>query len=251
MKILTWNCNGALRRKVEFLDSFEADVLIIQECEDPSKYKGDYLNWAGNYLWTGDNKNKGLGVFVKNGHHLSALPWKGTYTIPGILDLHPSASWTTDELKIFLPVAVNNHLKILAVWTKGSDQEAFGYIGQLWKYLQIHREDLSGPSTLLVGDLNSNVIWDKPDRWWSHSGVVKELNQVGLKSLYHHQTDESQGLEKSPTFYLHRNKSKPYHIDYVFASSDLINACHLEIGTFEEWIDKSDHMPLVMELNCA
>ena len=102
-----------------------------------------------------------------------------------------------------------------------------------------------------MGDLNSNFIWDKPDRWWSHSGVVKELNQIGLQSIYHYQTDVSQGLEKSPTFYLHRNKNKPYHIDYAFASSDLINACHLEIGKFEEWISKSDHMPIVMELNCS
>ena len=251
MKILTWNCNGALRNKFEFLDSFGADVLVIQECEDPSKYKGEYVNWASNYAWTGDNKNRGLGVFVKNGHHLSVLPWKGTYTIPGISNLHSNASWHTDDLKIFLPVSVNQNLTILAIWTKGSDQEAFGYIGQLWKYLQIHRQDLSRPLTLVLGDLNSNVIWDKPDRWWSHSGVVKELNEIGLQSIYHHKTGELQGLEQTPTFYLQRNKSKPYHIDYAFASSDLINTCDLEIGKFEEWITSSDHMPLVVEIKCS
>lgn len=251
MKILTWNCNGALRNKFEFLDAFGADVLIVQECEDPSKYDGEYVKWAGNYLWVGDNKNKGLGVFVKNGHDLSAMPWSGTYTIPGISKLHSSASWTTDDLKIFLPVSINQNLTILAVWTKGSDRDVFGYIGQLWKYLQIHRIDLSGPSTLVLGDLNSNVIWDKPDRWWSHSGVVKELNEIGLQSIYHYQTGERQGSEKSPTFYLHRNKSKPYHIDYVFASSDLIDTCDLKIGNFEEWITSSDHMPLVVEIKSS
>ena len=131
MKILTWNCNGALRNKFEFIDTFGADVLVIQECEDPSKCNGDYVNWAGNYLWSGENKNKRLGVFVKNGHHLSALPWKGAYTIPGISNLHSSASWTTDDLKIFLRVSVNQNLTILAVWTKGSDQEAFIHKDQI------------------------------------------------------------------------------------------------------------------------
>lgn len=248
MKLVTWNCNGALRKKLADVDELDADVLVIQECEDPANFKGQYLSWAGDYLWVGDNKNKGIGVFAKNGNSVNALPWQGSYSIPGISEVHSSATWTTEQLKLFLPFSINNTLTMLAVWTKGSDEEAFGYIGQLWKYLQIHRNDLAGPKTIVLGDLNSNVIWDKADRWWSHSGVVKELNRMGLQSVYHHQKAEMQGQESTPTFYLHRNLNKPYHIDYVFASSDLLNQCQLAVGQNDKWLSLSDHMPLIFDI---
>jgi len=46
MKILSWNCNGALREKFEQLLDIDADINVIQECEDPiqTKHK-EYKNW--------------------------------------------------------------------------------------------------------------------------------------------------------------------------------------------------------------
>jgi len=37
MKIVVWNCNGAFRNKYHLLENMKADILVIQDCEDPSR----------------------------------------------------------------------------------------------------------------------------------------------------------------------------------------------------------------------
>lgn len=80
MKIVTWNCNGAFRKKIENISDFNADLYIIQECENPieSRHK-EYIKWANNYLWIGDTKNKGLGVFAKPEIELQKLDWTNEF----------------------------------------------------------------------------------------------------------------------------------------------------------------------------
>lgn len=246
MKIVTWNCNGAFRNKTQEMDRLGADILIIQECENPAESTEQYRIWAGNnYLWTGESKHKGLGIFPKKGNVVEVIRWNSDFKISGLPSSSRALSWSTNELKLFLPFVVNSEFTVLSVWTKANkSNEIFGYIGQFWKYLQIHRNELAKSRTIIVGDFNSNSIWDQPDRWWNHSDVVKELKAINLESIYHHQFQETQGQETRPTFFLHRNEKKPYHIDYAFASSDLINDCKLEVGIHDEWLCFSDHMPL-------
>jgi exonuclease III len=35
MKIITWNCNMAFRKKADWILQYEPDILIIPECEHP------------------------------------------------------------------------------------------------------------------------------------------------------------------------------------------------------------------------
>ena len=233
MKIITWNCNGALRKKYHKLVDIDADILIIQECENPIESKDtNYINWAGNYLWIGDSKNKGIGVFAKNEFKLKKLDWSNTYH--------------DHTVKHFLPFSVNDKDNFLSVWTHQNNSPNFGYIGQLWKYIQTNKENIK--NSIIVGDFNSNKIWDEWDRWWNHSDVVRELSEIGIESLYHKFTNEVQGEETKPTFYLQRKIEKPYHIDFCFApkrlSDKLIN---LEVGNYDDWKELSDHNPMIIE----
>jgi exonuclease III len=235
MKILNWNCNGAFRNKYHLLSAYNADLLIIQECENPEySISKTYKEWAANYLWIGDSKNKGIGVFAKPEIRLARLDWSNLY------NNHP--------VKHFLPCTVNETITLLAVWTHKNNSPNFGYIGQFWKYLQLHKEKLN--NAIITGDFNSNKIWDEWDRWWNHTDVVRELDEIGLKSLYHTFYKEEEGKESRPTFYLHKNLHKPYHIDYCFASSFQRKAFKkISIEPFENWKKYSDHTPIFIRFN--
>lgn len=233
LKILTWNCNGALRKKFENLSDFNADINIIQECENPAEIRhSEYNNWAENYLWIGDTKNKGIGIFANKSIELRKLNW--------------SNNFKDHNVKHFLPCSVNGDFDLLAVWNHSNNSPTFGYIGQLWKYLQVNKTNFK--KSLILGDLNSNKIWDRWDRWWNHSDVVNELNEIGINSLYHLYWNEEQGKETRPTFFLHRNLEKTYHIDYVFGSKEFTDGLkRMEIGEINKWLGISDHLPIICE----
>lgn len=235
MKIVTWNCNGAFRKKFEELSKLNADIFVIQECENPaeSNHK-EYIKWSKNYLWIGENKNKGVGVFVRNDWKLEKLDWSNKYK--------------DHNVKYFLPCLINNDFQLLGVWLHQNNSPTFGYIGQLWKYLQENKPKFN--NLILVGDFNSNKIWDKWDRWWNHSDVVNELKELEIESLYHLYFQEYQGEELQPTFFLQKNKKKPYHIDYIFSSKHFTkNLKKVTVGDKDFWLNISDHLPLVCEFH--
>ncbi len=91
-------------------------------------------------------------------------------------------------------------------------------------------------NSIIVGDFNSNKIWNEWDRCWNHSDVVRELSEIGIESLYHKFTNEIQGEETKPTFFLQRKIEKPYHIDFCFAPKGLSDKLlNLEIGNYDDW----------------
>lgn len=232
MKIVTWNCNGAFRKKYHAIENFQADILVIQECEDPARSTKEYQDYAGDYLWKGDNKNKGIGVFSKGDLEVKDL------------------NWNDDGLESFLSCRIGDMFNFVAVWTKYANSPNFRYIGQLWKYLQLHKEQFSEGDLVLCGDLNSNMQWDQWDRWWNHSDVVRELKELNIHSLYHRIMNEEQGKESKPTLFMHRKLERPYHIDYAFLSESLFsdNRNTLEVGDPDTWLDYSDHMPIVFTI---
>jgi len=185
-----------------------------------------------NYLWKRTTKNKGIGIFAREGIRLSPL------------------DWSDDGLQSFLPCRVGDSIDLVAIWTKQANSPNFRYIGQFWKYLNFHKDKFQGRNMLLVGDLNSNTRWDEWDRWWNHSDVVRMLEEMNIVSVYHEHFGEKQGQETRPTLFHLRKAEKPYHVDYAFASRQLLegHAVNLSIGERDDWLQLSDHMPITFSI---
>lgn len=224
----------AFRKKAAFILTHKPDILIIIECEHPDKLLfTTELPKPKDTLWFGKNQHKGLAIFSY-----------GDYSFK-ILENH------NDNFKMIIPIAVtggNFDFNLFLIWAYNPDDRDGRYITQVWKAVSHYDELLSNRPTLLIGDFNSNSIWDyKKHRLGSHASVVKQLEAKKIFSTYHLHYNQMQGTEKHPTFYMYRHKDKPYHIDYCFASADMIEKLHtVEVGEYETWVKYSDHVPLII-----
>lgn len=126
------------------------------------------------------------------------------------------------------------------------------YIGQVYTALKRYGNRLDSDS-IVLGDFNWSVEWDESPRsplYGDFSDTVRILNERGLHSVYHSVHDADFGAEEKPTFYMHKKRDRPYHIDYVFASNETVeSATDFRIGDYANWIEHSDHMPLVLDVS--
>ena len=227
----------AFRKKAEFILTHKPDILIIVECEHPDKllFKGE-IPKPTDSLWFGKNQHKGLAIFSYGDYRFK------------IHDNH------NENFKMIIPIEVTSghfDFNLFLVWAYNPDDNDGRYITQVWKAITHYDELLTGKPTMFIGDFNSNTIWDnKKHRLGSHSSVVKKLEDKGIFSTYHFQHKQTQGTEEHPTFYMYRHKDKPYHIDYCFVSSDMLDKLQsVEIGEYDYWIKYSDHVPLIVKFD--
>ncbi len=236
MRLITWNCQGALRKKIELLKGFEPDILIVPESEHPDKLTGSFsFQRPGSHFWHGDSLHKGIGIYSFSGYKIELRP-----------EFNP-------EFRYIIPLRITQKRKeftLLAIWAMDNkEQREARYIGQIWLAINYYSELLNSP-IILAGDFNSNKIWDRKGRVGNHSDVVRNLEDRNIHSIYHRHFEIEQGKEKHPTFFLQRNVYKQYHIDYCFLSDDLMaKVKSIEIGSFEDWIAHSDHVPIFVEID--
>lgn len=233
MKIITWNCNMAFRKKAEKMLSFAPDILVLQECEQPEKIlQVTNIGKHTSFLWFGGNRHKGLAVISFNGYALTADP-----------GYNP-------RFKYIVPIQVkkgNKRFHLFAIWANNPGDKDGPYVAQVWKAIRYYQKILAAGPCMLLGDFNSNAIWDKEHKGKGHSAVVAMLHANHIGSCYHHFNGCAQGAELHPTHYLYRHEHRAYHLDYCFASESLLRNLHqVQIGRFAEWRALSDHMPLFM-----
>ncbi|RPJ77825.1 MAG: endonuclease/exonuclease/phosphatase family protein, partial [Alphaproteobacteria bacterium] len=170
MRIITWNCNMAFRKKYEKILPYDPDLLVVPECEHPDKFDNKFYDTA---LWIGDNRNKGLAVFSFNDFEIT---------------IHESYC---KNFKYVLPVKVSNNkaINVIAVWSQNNKEDPRKrYIGEIWQSLKYYKDIFKSP-TVIAGDFNWNVIWDKEHPRYPLHGtltdVINLLKQFEIFSIYH------------------------------------------------------------------
>ena len=229
----------AFRKKATFILTHKPDILIIVECEHPDNllYSVDTPK-PTDRLWFGKNQHKGLAIFSYCDYRFK------------VLENH------NEDFKMIIPICVTGgqfDFNLFLVWAYNPDDKDGKYVTQIWKALTHYDELLTCKPTMFIGDFNSNTIWDrKKPRSGSHSDVVKQLESKGIFSTYHIHHKQIQGMEQHPTFYLYRHKDKPYHLDYCFASADMLERLQsVDVGEYDFWIKYSDHVPLIVTFDNA
>lgn len=222
MKIVSWNACCKFREKYKEIATLDADVYVIQECENPAACDdADYRAFVKNGFWVGDIEFKGLMVFTTRPDvKLERLDWGG------------------DDRRFFIPVRVNSAFNLVAAWA------CEPYCEELCDWLDAVADHIN-PETIIIGDLNSNVKFDTPKRRRMSKGfadAIARLEKKSLVDMWHHHHKEEHGAESMPTFYLYRHLDKGDHIDHCFAYPDFITGCTIHARV--KWLNLSDHLPI-------
>lgn len=223
IRIVTWNCNGGkFERRIEEISVLNPDIAIVQEIAKPATMD-EHCCWTAS-----KTPYKGVAITARNGFTIT--PHQQESGIP----------------PVFVPVEIKGPIDfhLLAVWT----QKEGKYIESCKAAIDRYRNFLLSKPSIIAGDFNSNTIWDYEHPRMNHSMVVQILeHELGLVSSYHKKLQAVQGKEFHPTFYFHRRRTEPFHIDYCFVP-DRWEIGNVNIGTYEEWGTKSDHCPLVVDI---
>lgn len=225
----------AFRKKAKFILEEQPDILIVPECENQDRLLFEStIKQPSDYFWYGNNPNKGIGVFSYSDFKIK------------LLDIH------NPDFEFILPLSIYNNkinLTVFAIWSQKPKKHDC-YTEQIWNAVHYYCDLLANENVILAGDFNSNSIWDKPKRIYNHSNLVDLLKSKNILSTYHHFHNQIQGQEKDSTLFMQRKIDKPYHIDFCFASLNLINKlANVEVGAYEKWTKHSDHKPLIIDFD--
>lgn len=212
----------AYYKKRHLIDALQPDVVILQEVA-----KKDITSARDPFAaWTGSNPNKGLGVLG-----IASARYKITESAD------PGLPW-------HLPFSVDG-LNIVALWAHQLNRE-LKYVRVTHEIVDRHAAFLTANTALLMGDFNSNTIWDQVHPGRNHSMLVEKLGGLGLSSVYHRDGGKDQGAESTKTYFHTKNQRFGHHIDYAFLSAGM--SARLTVGDSDDWLAHSDHMPLILDI---
>jgi exonuclease III len=232
MRITTWNCRGAFRKKEGSIRALAPDIAVIQECESLDKFPDGSFGKVA-FQWFGDTGRKGIGIGSCTGLHFELF------------------SGYDNSIRYCIPIVVSGRFNfhLIAVWAMNDRDRAKRYIGQVCRALERYEDFIAERDCILLGDFNSNRIWDQERPACNHTSVVNRLKAAGITSAYHHYFGEEQGEESQSTFYMYGKQGYPFHLDYCFIPERwATHILSVTVGDYARWSRLSDHCPLTVDL---
>jgi exodeoxyribonuclease III len=233
LTFLTWNCQGAFRKKYPLVADLAPDLAVIQECETPEKIPWKQGCPPTATLWFGDGPNKGVGVFS----------WTN-FTFEPLADYDRS-------IRYCIPIRVTSPypLQLIAVWAMDHPDDRHSYSGQVYQAVGTYREFIQAADTVVLGDYNSSKRTTPHSRLGNHATLTLDLNDLWLVSAYHQFFFEKMGQEKQATYFRGRKRERSSHLDYAFIPSRwLRRLAKVQVGAPDVWLAHSDHCPVIVQV---
>jgi len=226
MRLVAWNANHNRRRRsldanVALMEPFGADILVLSETAGPRSKPSD-VHWIGGL-------DPGLAVVAPKG--LKLLPHPGNFAA----ETHMGAFTASGQVTF----------NLLALWPVQRRVSSYHHI--LMSALDRYADFLVADRVIMAGDLNSTSRVSSQRA--SHPLFVKRAQELGLVSAYHEQTGEGHGDETVATYLHNCDSTRGFHIDYCFITNALKASAKLLIKNDAEWAARSDHFPLVLDVD--
>jgi exonuclease III len=235
MRIISWNCQGGYRNKIDKILELSPTIAVIQECESLESLRSFCKEKIPlkSFWFSGLDHNKGVGIF-----------FHGDYEILGVE--HYS------DIEFIIPMKIRNKFEfyLFAIWAmapicKDKDKS---YTYQIEKTVTKYEGILKNNLSILIGDYNTPHIEEPVEI--SKFEVVESFKKLEIFSAYHEYFKKGYGEHNHYTFYQHKNIEFKHMLDYCFASKSIIERIsNVEIGKYEGWIKYSDHCPLIVEID--
>jgi endonuclease/exonuclease/phosphatase family metal-dependent hydrolase len=243
MRIVSWNCHyGFTEKKLETIQKFDADVLVVQECSEKD-WKGFLKEklqdkYGSSSHWFGDGKDsdkceeKNLGILV--------LCKEG---------LKPEKLYEDNDVKsrYVLPYKIGGRkdLTLFAVWTKGKDGNGAKYKDYhepvfLAMEDKVYSDKISkDKSAILIGDFNTGSVECTGSAHW-----YKDLKS---KFSEKHLFNCAGSQEWTHTFF---RGNGSFLDDHCFATESLYSKLvSFGIGNSDYWRQFSDHCPIIIDFD--
>lgn len=239
---MTWNIQRSKGAggKFRLAHDLGLDIIILQECPEPERLAADGAPLAGyDLFFDGTSPTKGLLVATKR-----RLEARRHGPVDDSIVLAQAIQVRAPRPIALLAVHSYNHRapKVRDGASRTPLPDA----------LAIHADWLSQGDAVVAGDFNSSPGFREHASKKRFGRVLAKLTELGLTSIYHHQSGEPFGEESFAT-HVHSPTGSRHHIDYVFVGERLLPVARYETGPHEAWASEglSDHAPVLASFNVA